>query len=120
MPSDPLRPCLEPRCPNYVTRGRCPACTRAYDHHNDRFKRGATRYDNPRWTRIRDAFRAEERNAFCVNADKGVPGCTLTTDVVDHIIPQRGNEALMYDVNNLQPMCYTCHGRKTARETLCV
>jgi len=40
----------------------------------------------------------------------------LGTDV-DHIIPHRGDPLLMADPQNLQTLCETHHGRKTARES---
>ena len=36
--------------------------------------------------------------------------------VVDHIIPHRGNEVLMWDENNYQALCKECHDRKTGHE----
>jgi len=42
--------------------------------------------------------------------------CTLTTDVVDHIVPHRGDETLMFNEANLQALCFHCHGVKTRSE----
>ena len=33
--------------------------------------------------------------------------------VVDHIVPHRGDYALFWDENNWQPLCKSCHDRKT-------
>lgn len=30
---------------------------------------------------------------------------------VDHIVPHKGNMALFHDLNNLQPLCRTCHNK---------
>jgi 5-methylcytosine-specific restriction protein A len=35
---------------------------------------------------------------------------------VDHIIPHRGNQKLMWDQSNWQALCHACHSRKTASE----
>ena len=34
-------------------------------------------------------------------------------DVVDHILPHRGNQELFWDQSNWQPLCYSCHSIKT-------
>lgn len=39
---------------------------------------------------------------------------TVATDV-DHIIPHRGDRELFFDIKNLQPLCKSCHSRKTRR-----
>ena len=109
-----MRFCVVPRCPERVQFGRCRLHARQQEAHHNRFRAGTTRYDTARWMRLRDAFRAE--HPFCINADRD-PRCTLLTDVVDHIQPHRGDEAKMFDPHNLQGMCATCHGRKTAGET---
>ena len=35
---------------------------------------------------------------------------------VDHIHPPRGNEALFFDIQNVQVLCEACHRQKTAAE----
>jgi 5-methylcytosine-specific restriction protein A len=35
---------------------------------------------------------------------------------VDHIQPHRGDYELFWDSDNWQPLCATCHGRKTLAE----
>ena len=42
--------------------------------------------------------------------------CGRMATVVDHIVPHRGNEDLMFDMGNFQALCKSCHGRKTARD----
>jgi hypothetical protein len=37
-------------------------------------------------------------------------------NVVDHIIPHRGDMELFWDESNWQSMCEPCHNRKTASE----
>ena len=36
--------------------------------------------------------------------------------VTDHIIAHKGDMVLFWDSKNWQPLCATCHNRKTARE----
>lgn len=57
-------------------------------------------YNSTRWRRSRVAFLNE--NPLCVL-------CGVLADVVDHIIPHRGDIDLFYDPENWQPMCKSCH-----------
>jgi 5-methylcytosine-specific restriction enzyme A len=71
-------------------------------------------YDTTRWQRLRRALLAAEPLCrACAAEDRLV----LAT-VVDHRVPHRGDVARFYDTDNLQPLCATCHGTKTAAETL--
>ncbi|WP_400245601.1 HNH endonuclease [Niallia sp. JL1B1071] len=36
--------------------------------------------------------------------------------VVDHIVPHRGDQDLFWDETNWQPLCKSCHDRKTMTE----
>ncbi|WP_456297628.1 HNH endonuclease signature motif containing protein [Kineothrix alysoides] len=36
--------------------------------------------------------------------------------VVDHVIPHRGDPILFWDKRNWQPLCKTCHDKKTWNE----
>lgn len=42
--------------------------------------------------------------------------CERPAQVVDHIIPHRGNKELFWDMNNWQPLCKHCHDTKTSTE----
>lgn len=65
-----------------------------------------------KWQRIRARILAA--HPLCVECEKrGI--IKLATDV-DHIRPHKGNPFLMWDEDNLQPLCHECHSRKTARE----
>ena len=47
------------------------------------------------------------------------PYCEMCGDyatVVDHIIPHRGDEELFWNKENWQPLCKSCHNKKTATE----
>ena len=108
MPSAPERFCT--RHGTTSTNG-CPDCRRGYRRHQV----GTTRYDTPRWKRATARFKAA--HPFCINAEQGLPTCTLVTDVTDHRIPHGGDERLFWDESNWQPMCSSCHNRKTLEET---
>jgi len=42
-------------------------------------------------------------------------GRTTAADVVDHVIPHRGNEDRFWNVRNWQALCKSCHDAKTLR-----
>jgi 5-methylcytosine-specific restriction protein A len=46
---------------------------------------------------------------FCVR-------CGVFAQVVDHVVPHRGDMGLFWDETNWAPMCKRCHDRKTASE----
>lgn len=109
MPSAPLRVCAEPGCPARVTSGRCAAHQREQRQHETRFQQGA--YGRP-WRRLRDAHLVN--HPWCVECQQA--GLTIVADEVDHIVPHRGDRALMFDPTNLQSLCVSHHSAKTARE----
>ena len=57
-----------------------------------------------------------------LNAEPMCRECTkqglwgVAAEVVDHIIPHRGNWHLFTDLNNLQSLCKRCHDRKSFTE----
>ena len=82
-----------------------PSKLKRIDHRLSASQRG---YD-VRWRSARELFLDNE--PLCRN-------CTLKdiitgADVVDHIIPHRGDHELFWDQTNWQPLCYSCHSIKT-------
>lgn len=69
-------------------------------------------YNTSRWQALRKVVL--NKQPLCVECMKA-KRITLAT-VVDHIKPHKGNEELFYDKANLQPLCKSCHDRKTAKE----
>lgn len=61
-------------------------------------------YSN-RWDRL--ARRYREANPLCLGCS--AVGWTSAARCVDHIVPHRGDETLMWDQNNLQGLCYWHH-----------
>jgi len=43
-------------------------------------------------------------------------GGIVLGEVVDHIVPHRGDKTLFWDSSNWQTLCKACHDRKTANE----
>ena len=99
MPRRPARVC--PAC-NKVARGACCVPARAPDERASASQRGY----GARWRRLR--LLVLHRAPLCRE-------CGRAATDVDHILPRRmgGTD----DMANLQPLCHSCHSRKTARET---
>ena len=65
-----------------------------------------------RWQKLRNRFIAQ--HPYCEECMKrGV--LTMATDV-DHFKPHLGDPRLLYDEENLQSLCKSCHSRKTVKE----
>ncbi len=63
-----------------------------------------------RWRRMRDIVLSREPLCrACSTRERPVAATE-----VDHIVPHRKNQMLLYDFSNLQPLCKACHARKTA------
>lgn len=112
-PQRAKRPCLVGSCKDFASnKGYC-------DQHQDRIKkkdreRGTAhqRGYGARWEKDRIKFLDE--NPLC--ADHRKRGMVEAATVVDHIIPHKGDQVLFWDKNNWQPLCKSCHDRKTATE----
>lgn len=63
-----------------------------------------------RWRRMRAMFLADPRNAICAECKRA------SANVVDHIVPHRGDPELYEDTSNWQGLCIPCHARKSAIE----
>ena len=113
MPTKPPRPCKVAGCPELV-RGRgsfCPTHARE-NARNENETRGTStqRGYGARWQKLRLMFLRS--NPICADPfGVHVGEATPATDV-DHIRPksQGGTDAWW----NLQPLCRSCHARKTA------
>lgn len=79
-----------------------------YPHLKKKKKRVRVKFrDTQRWRKLSLKMRRE--NPFCVS-------CGYLGDDVDHIDPV-SNGGPIYDENNLQVLCKSCHSKKTAKET---
>lgn len=58
------------------------------------------------WQKERAAFLARPENRLCAC------GCGQVANVVDHIIPHKGDMKLFWNRNNWQPMHSSCNTRK--------
>ena len=68
-------------------------------------------YKTYKWQKHRKLFL--QTNSLCVECLK--KGRVIPAKVVDHITPiNQGGDPWIYD--NLQPMCSSCHNKKSGRE----
>lgn len=64
-------------------------------------------YDSAKWRAMRRCYL--KAHPVC-----RTPGCGREARHADHITPHHGDAALFFDTANLQPLCHSCHSRKTA------
>lgn len=109
-------PCASPSCPALVEQGqaRCPSHTKAKER-----ERGSasSRGYGSRWQRYRLQYLAE--HPLCVRCEAA--GRTVAARVVDHVVPHKGNEDLMWNPENHQALCdftspWNCHGAKSLED----
>nr|WP_305775513.1 HNH endonuclease signature motif containing protein [Ferrovum sp.] len=65
-----------------------------------------------RWRQARAVFLAT--HPLCAACEG--KGRITPAQVVDHVIPHRGDKQLFWDRNNWQALCKRCHDIKTTRE----
>ena len=111
MPYKPRRPCRYPGCPGFCEQGKV-YCRDHLEWTGDRQRGGADArgYDG-RWRKARALFLRQ--HPLCVSCQ--AEGKIVPATVVDHIIPHRGDQALFWDKGNWQPLCKSCHDKKTGR-----
>jgi 5-methylcytosine-specific restriction protein A len=66
---------------------------------------------NRRWRAASKTWLSRPANRLCRVCK--LAGVTMVATVVDHITPHRGDQNLFWDRTNWQPLCQTCHNRKT-------
>lgn len=108
MPYRPRNPCRAPGCPNLCDKGVY--CAEHAHLSAERQRETAERrgYDS-KWRKARKAYL--RRNPLCVECMR--EGRLTPATVIDHIIPHRGDERLFWNQGNWQPLCQSCHNRKT-------
>jgi 5-methylcytosine-specific restriction protein A len=112
MPSAPLKPCADRRCPELVPKGtsRCPKHQSAYYRRQDEARpKGRQKRFGRRWQKVRRIVLA--RDPLCKKCNRAA------ATEADHVVPVEQGGAV-YDTANLQGLCKSCHSRKTASEVL--
>ena len=115
MPIASPRPCRSPGCAVLVTvrDGYCDQHRKAAHAAIDARRESASKRGYGRkWQEARVAFLSS--NPLC--KIHGARGEVVAAEVVDHVIPHRGDLKLFWDRKNWQPLCKRCHDTKTATE----
>jgi 5-methylcytosine-specific restriction protein A len=81
------------------------------EHQTPRASAAARGYDR-RWRKARENYLREHPLCVACKAE----GKIVSATVVDHIKPHRGDQLLMWDQSNWQPLCARHHAIKTARD----
>ncbi|SKB05146.1 HNH endonuclease [Sporosarcina newyorkensis] len=109
MARKPKRPCNQPGCRTLTSEGRC----EEHRHYYNRYRGTTTQQGyGYRWQQARKGYLQD--NPLCVICRE--QGIRTAANVVDHIIPHRGDTELFWNRRNWQPLCSSCHSRKTAME----
>lgn len=96
-------------CPDHArptTKRRSAISQRAYDQ--QRGSAHARGYDS-RWRKARLAYLA--KHPLCAICER--KGLITAATVVDHIEKHAGDRRKFWDSSNWQPVCATCHNKKT-------
>ncbi|MBY9077266.1 HNH endonuclease [Paenibacillus sp. HN-1] len=105
--------CRKAGCSN-LTDGE-PYCT---DHQGERWG-----YDRDRGTATERGYgrkwqvaraRFLRLHPICTECER--KGKVTASNVVDHIVPHKGDPVLFWDENNWQALCTPCHSRKTVQQ----
>ena len=117
MPRSAPTPCRYPGCAAVLaTPGFCPQHQASTHRDYGRARRGfdaEVGFDQSKaWRVLRAAVLRD--GPLCVACQ--AKGRLVAATVVDHVVPLKDGGA-RFDRANLQPLCVSCHNRKTARET---
>ncbi len=117
MPRAAPTPCRYPGCATTLTvPGYCevhrPLVHRDYGRARRGFDAEVGFYQSQQWRTVRAAFLRE--HPLCCAC--GAKGLLVAAKVVDHVVPIKDGGA-RFDAGNLQPLCVSCHNRKTATES---
>lgn len=118
MPQRTSRICAHRGC-NAITRNPRFCDSHAQDAERERKRQVDQRRSNSasrgyghKWRMARARFL--QLHPLCADCAKA--GITTAAQVVDHIEPHKGDQYLFWNEANWQPLCQSCHSRKTARE----
>ncbi len=106
MPRKALKPCKHPGCPNLTAELYCEI------HKQPDRPSSAKRGYNSKWRKLSKQYLRKHPMCVCCMAE----GRFVPATVVDHIIPHRGDDTLMWNQDNWQALCKPCHDKKTWTE----
>jgi 5-methylcytosine-specific restriction protein A len=106
MPTPPPKPCFKCHKLHLEQGAYCKSCAPVkVDNRGSASSRGYGK----RWRDARLRFLSMYPLCkMCMKQDKAVPA-----DVVDHIVPHKGDERLFWDIKNWQSLCSKHHNEKT-------
>lgn len=109
MPRKSKCPCRHPGCPQLVDAGQlyCSDHAPLYERPSS-----AKRGYNSKWRKLSKQYLC--KHPLCVRCM--ADGRFVPATVVDHIIPHRGDDTLMWNQDNWQALCKPCHDKKTWTE----
>ena len=117
MVTKPKRPCKHLTCTNITDKGYCDEHSefesqKQYDKYS-RNKKSKTFYNSREWLKVRKLVLIRDKYLcqHCFKLKK-----IKRAEMIDHIIPITINWKLRLTINNLQALCNSCHGAKTAKD----
>ena len=109
--------CRTPGCRNLCKGGKCDACKAKGGAEQRRApwrEWSLKQYTSYAWKQARKAFLV--KHPICECEECTANNIVQPAQVVDHIVPHRGNKELFWDPSNWRAMALTCHNRKAAKE----
>ena len=111
MPRYPDHPCRHPGCPRLVPKGQ-KYCDKHLGQHPEETRSASARGYGSRWRRLSKAYlRVHPLCVVCARE-----GRYVKAEVVDHVVPHRGDPVLFWDQDNWQSLCKHHHDVKTRSE----
>ena len=114
MPYLPRTPCRHPGCARLVD-NKSKYCEEHLPLHPEYTRSASKRGYTSKWQRKRKLFL--KKHPLCEMCKS--KGRYIEATIVDHIVPHRGDEQLMWDESNWQALCKACHDNKTGNEDSC-
>ena len=114
MPIAAPKACGKPGCGAHALPGRGHCAAHDWQQRQAQDERRGTAHErgyDARWQRASKAFLA----AHPLCAASKAAGSIEAADVVDHIVPHRGDMRLFWDPGNWQSLSKRCHDKKTSR-----
>lgn len=110
MPYRPRTPCRHPSCGKLVEYGQ-KYCAEHKRLHPEYTRSASKRGYGSGWQKASKAYLRE--HPLCEECMRN--GKYVQAEVVDHVIPHRGDMKLFWDKSNWQSLCKRCHDKKTGR-----
>ncbi len=114
MPTKPKKPCKQPGCPNLTTVSYCDDHKKEERHYDRQRGTAAQRGYDSKWQKARKGFLS--KHPLCIKCQE--QSKVTPAEVVDHIIPHKGDKKLFWDRSNWQPLCNSCHSKKTRQQDM--